>query len=187
MLSEFPWRNSWKKEMATLFFFIRHRGWLLKISDIDIGNIRHRGWLYSLLYICAQALAVDCCIDHKFCFTWQHVSQWQKWQHRNLQRLTSTILSLRTNWSILVNTSSFANSHCLTSWPSLKNFWIFFLISSNCSLKQVQTSIAFRVFSWASSASDLKISAGSKYNLACQQHNKAAASVTEKLSAKLHE
>ena len=76
---------------------------------------------------------------------------------------TSTVFNLEMNWSILVNTSSLANSHCLTCCPSLKNFWIFLLTSSKVSLKKEQISIAFWVFSYASSASDLKISAGSRY------------------------
>ena len=86
---------------------------------------------------------------------------------------TSTVLNLEINWSILVNTSSLANSHCLTCCPSLKNFWIFLLTSSKVSLKKEQISIAFRVFSYASSASDLKISAGSRYVRAYKQIKKA--------------
>ena len=85
---------------------------------------------------------------------------------------TSTVFNLEINRSILVNTSSLANSHCLTCCPSLKNFWIFLLTSSKVSLKKEQISIAFRVFSYASSASDLKISAGSRYVRAYKQIKK---------------
>lgn len=85
---------------------------------------------------------------------------------------TSTVFNLEINRSILVNTSSLANSHCLTCCSSLKNFWIFLLTSSKVSLKKEQISIALRVFSYASSASDLKISPGSRYVRAYKQIRK---------------